>query len=216
MRCNRQLPDTSQPTYNSGDGWQSQVSPPPVLPIAAAPAPRAAHAVAWEPVRRRLSRHRGRNAASESRLALRTKRITLPRAVRKLSGISLPAAAGATRYSLAPSGTLGLICADRFIRPHPRVSPNKDRLRSMTSHSQPKNGSSSTTPEPERPLPPAALRREQAAAYCGLPLRTWDRAVASGLAPQPIRVGRIPLWRVADLDEWLAAGAPPASQMNNN
>lgn len=86
----------------------------------------------------------------------------------------------------------------------------------MTAKSQWTNGESPAARASELPLPPAALRREQAAAYCGLPLRTWDRAVASGLAPQPIRVGRIPLWRVADLDEWLAAGAPPASQMNNN
>lgn len=129
MRCNRHLPDTSQPTYNSGDGWQSQESPPPALPIAAAPAPRAAHAVAWEPVRRRLSRHRGRNAASEPRLALRTKRITLPRAVRKLSGLSLPAAAGATRICLVLlRHNLGFACPCRFIQPPCRVPPTKDRL----------------------------------------------------------------------------------------
>jgi prophage regulatory protein len=36
-------------------------------------------------------------------------------------------------------------------------------------------------------------------------IRTWD---AAGTIPSPIRVGGRVLWRVSEIDEWLAAGSP--------
>ena len=36
-------------------------------------------------------------------------------------------------------------------------------------------------------------------------VRTWD---AAGKLPKPIRIGGRVVWRVAEIREWLAAGAP--------
>lgn len=83
-------------------------------------------------------------------------------------------------------------------------------------------------PSPERPAPPhgegprpetierddcgtlpLALSAEETARLLGVAPRTWRLLVASGRALRPIRLGRRVLWRRAELDAWLAAGAPP-------
>ena len=46
------------------------------------------------------------------------------------------------------------------------------------------------------------LTARQAAAMCGKSLRTWRSWDAGGLIPQPIRIGRSTLWRLAELREW--------------
>ena len=54
------------------------------------------------------------------------------------------------------------------------------------------------------------IRREGAARVCDMSLRTWDRAVAAGKTPAPVRVGGsgTPRWRVDELRAWITAGCP--------
>lgn len=59
---------------------------------------------------------------------------------------------------------------------------------------------------------PAALRRAQAAAYCGLSESTFSRAVQRGDAPKPRQLfERRAGWLRAELDTWLASR--PVSEM---
>ncbi|RMF38122.1 MAG: hypothetical protein D6754_08110 [Alphaproteobacteria bacterium] len=54
--------------------------------------------------------------------------------------------------------------------------------------------------------PPSALRRAQAAAYCGASAPYFDRMVGEGLLPAPRRLGDgVKVWLRAELDEALAA-----------
>ena len=70
----------------------------------------------------------------------------------------------------------------------------------------------------EPPAPPARKRRPKLSPLvvaarrlarlldCGVrTLRTWDSA---GKLPAPLRIGGRVVWRVAEIDDWLAAGAP--------
>ncbi len=56
---------------------------------------------------------------------------------------------------------------------------------------------------------PLAVGRRGAAGLCGVSVRSWDRAVSSGLAPRPVRIGGRVLWVVAELRAWLECGCPP-------
>ena len=49
---------------------------------------------------------------------------------------------------------------------------------------------------------------KQAAAMCGKSLRTWRTWDSAGWIPRPVRIGRSTLWRVGELQEWVAAGCP--------
>lgn len=53
---------------------------------------------------------------------------------------------------------------------------------------------------------------KRAAEMCGKSLRTWRAWDARGLIPRPVRLARSTLWRVAELDEWVAAGCPPRAE----
>ena len=59
----------------------------------------------------------------------------------------------------------------------------------------------------ERP-DPLLVTAKQAAAMCGKSLRTWRTWDAAGWIPRPVRIGRSTLWRVDELQEWVAAGCP--------
>lgn len=60
---------------------------------------------------------------------------------------------------------------------------------------------------------PAALEREQAAAYAGLSLTTFEKEVRERRAPQPRQVaGRRVAWLRAELDAWLFA-CPVSEQL---
>ena len=60
---------------------------------------------------------------------------------------------------------------------------------------------------------PAALEREQAAAYAGLSLTTFEKEVRERRAPQPRQVaGRRVAWLRAELDAWLFA-CPTSEQL---
>lgn len=60
---------------------------------------------------------------------------------------------------------------------------------------------------------PAALEREQAAAYAGLSLTTFEKEVRERRAPQPRQVaGRRVAWLRAELDAWLHA-CPVSEQL---
>jgi predicted DNA-binding transcriptional regulator AlpA len=63
---------------------------------------------------------------------------------------------------------------------------------------------------PERPyvlppnLPPRGLSREQAAAYVGVSVTTFDLMVADGRMPQPREINRRNVWDRIELDEAFA------------
>ncbi len=60
---------------------------------------------------------------------------------------------------------------------------------------------------------PAALEREQAAAYAGISLSTFEKEVREDRAPKPRQVaGRRVVWLRAELDAWLF-GCPVSDQL---
>lgn len=62
-------------------------------------------------------------------------------------------------------------------------------------------------------LVPAALDREQAAAYVGLKLSTFELAVRERRAPQPRQIAaRRVVWLRQELDSWLL-GCPVSEQL---
>lgn len=52
------------------------------------------------------------------------------------------------------------------------------------------------------------VRAKQAAAACGVSLRSWRSWDSSGRIPRPIRIGRSTFWRVEELQQWTTAGCP--------
>jgi predicted DNA-binding transcriptional regulator AlpA len=52
------------------------------------------------------------------------------------------------------------------------------------------------------------IGRREAAYRLGTALRTWDRLVASGKTPKPIRLGGRPMWMVDELEHWVRNGCP--------
>lgn len=52
------------------------------------------------------------------------------------------------------------------------------------------------------------IGRIHAAKACSTSSRTWDRLVASGRTPAPVRLGGRPMWRVEELRGWIDAGCP--------
>jgi predicted DNA-binding transcriptional regulator AlpA len=60
------------------------------------------------------------------------------------------------------------------------------------------------------PSPNAELLNATAAAdIAGVAERSWHRHVASGKAPQAVRIGRSVRWRRSDINRWIAEGCPP-------
>jgi predicted DNA-binding transcriptional regulator AlpA len=59
---------------------------------------------------------------------------------------------------------------------------------------------------------PLAVSGTDAARLAGVSRSTWFRLVASGRAPRGLYLGSKRLWTVAELERWLAAGAPPAER----
>ncbi len=61
------------------------------------------------------------------------------------------------------------------------------------------------------------LNGQESSAYSGMAKRTWLRMVASGLAPQPVRIGMglrpMVRWRKSDLDAWIAGGCQPVREI---
>lgn len=54
------------------------------------------------------------------------------------------------------------------------------------------------------PYWPRILRREQAAAYVGLRVSTWDAEVAASRVPRPVQVTNgVKGWDRYDLDAWI-------------
>ncbi|QEL17410.1 helix-turn-helix transcriptional regulator [Limnoglobus roseus] len=68
------------------------------------------------------------------------------------------------------------------------------------------------SPAKRRTCPPGLLRREDAAAYCGVSAPTWDRWTATGLNPQPRKIVGAVLWSRHELAEWCRRGCPPRDE----
>jgi predicted DNA-binding transcriptional regulator AlpA len=58
---------------------------------------------------------------------------------------------------------------------------------------------------------PLLLRAADAAARCGISLRTWRMWDAGGKVPAAVRIGRATFWRPSELHAWVAAGCPDRS-----
>jgi excisionase family DNA binding protein len=56
------------------------------------------------------------------------------------------------------------------------------------------------------------LNAKQAAKYLSISRALFYRMVSSGRAPGPVRLGGAVRWLKQELDEWLAAGAPPRTR----
>lgn len=56
------------------------------------------------------------------------------------------------------------------------------------------------------PIPhwPAAMRRQQAASYCGLSVAEFEREIVDGRLPEPFKLGNGEHWHKAKLDLALA------------
>ena len=52
------------------------------------------------------------------------------------------------------------------------------------------------------------LTARQSAELVGIGLRSWQRCVSSGKAPQPVRIGGAVRWRRAEIRQWIADGCP--------
>jgi len=53
------------------------------------------------------------------------------------------------------------------------------------------------------------INRKEAAKLLGVHPATWDRMVAAGKAPAPLRFSqRNVKWRIQELHDWIAAGCP--------
>lgn len=70
-------------------------------------------------------------------------------------------------------------------------------------------------PEARDPtVPPAesiervTVGRENAARLVSVSVTTWDRLSSAGKTPKPIMIGCRRVWSVAEIREWIAAGAP--------
>lgn len=61
-------------------------------------------------------------------------------------------------------------------------------------------------------LRPLAVDAGGAGALAGVSRAHWWRLVGTGRAPRGLRLGKRRVWAVKELEEWLAAGAPPADR----
>jgi predicted DNA-binding transcriptional regulator AlpA len=59
---------------------------------------------------------------------------------------------------------------------------------------------------------PLLVDAREAARLCGVSRTTWLSLSQQGLTPEPLRLGRRVLWRVAELRAWTAAGCPARSR----
>lgn len=54
----------------------------------------------------------------------------------------------------------------------------------------------------------AVMTTEEVAKHYRVSRRTWERMVATGQAPRPLKIGKQNRWRVTDLQAWEDAGQP--------
>lgn len=66
--------------------------------------------------------------------------------------------------------------------------------------------------EKEKPLDPAMLTVNQAAAMTGLSVRTVWRRVDDRTFPQPVRLGNCTRWSRARLEQWIADKSRAANE----
>lgn len=70
-----------------------------------------------------------------------------------------------------------------------------------------------TKPEPTDRVPPLLVSAEDLGRMLGTSERSiWAWNSSGQLGPLPIRLSRCARWRVAEIEAWLAAGAPERSR----
>lgn len=61
-------------------------------------------------------------------------------------------------------------------------------------------------------LAPLLVGAKAAARLCGIGRSSWLSLAASGRAPPSLLLGRRRLWRVREIEAWIAASCPPANR----
>jgi predicted DNA-binding transcriptional regulator AlpA len=84
-----------------------------------------------------------------------------------------------------------------------RSNPSDGRNKEKDSNQRDGNGSSDG-------LRVILVPADRAAGLLGISARHFRKLDRTGLVPRPVRLGRRALWRVAELEEWVAAGCPRA------
>src|SRR5262245_849907 len=65
---------------------------------------------------------------------------------------------------------------------------------------------------PTLAVEPEGLGRVEAARFLGMGASTFDRLVAAGKVPEPVRLTRRPLWPRSERADWMRAGCPSAAE----
>lgn len=76
------------------------------------------------------------------------------------------------------------------------------------SQPNPQNTDSMKYGQPPDSLNVHLVSAQEAAAICGIALRTWWTWDAAGFVPRPVRIGGSTRWRYDELQHWIAAGCP--------
>jgi predicted DNA-binding transcriptional regulator AlpA len=61
-------------------------------------------------------------------------------------------------------------------------------------------------------IAPLLVSAKDLAAMLGIGLRTLRAHDSAGRLPRPLRIGGRVVWRVSEIEAWVAAGAPPRSE----
>jgi hypothetical protein len=64
-------------------------------------------------------------------------------------------------------------------------------------------------------LGPLLLTAQKAAALCSVSLRNWQSWNSAGKIPRATRIGRLNLWRLEELRDWVSAGCPRRAAWEN-
>ena len=65
-------------------------------------------------------------------------------------------------------------------------------------------------------LEPVMITARQLAILLQVSTRQVWRMLSAGRVPQPVRVGGIVRWRMAEVENWIAEGCPPSTVRGNS
>jgi predicted DNA-binding transcriptional regulator AlpA len=90
--------------------------------------------------------------------------------------------------------------------------PSQEKVNGLTrrSHAEMNNQLSGN----DAKLYPLLVTAGEAAALCGLGVRTWWRKDAAGMIPNGVHLGKSKRWRLEELRKWIEAGCPHRGEWN--